>query len=101
MALVQRRDESPDGGCMRRPSAPVAKAAMAYGFNANVARRWRQLACEGKAPPANADEVIVVPLTVARRLRRHPQISARDATCFADDDRHLAKGGTVCQREIN
>jgi len=48
------------------PGASVAKVAMAYGINANVVHRWRQLMREGRteaAPPRR--EFVPVPLTTA------------------------------------
>lgn len=47
------------------PGTSVAKVAMAYGINANVVHRWRQLAREGKTASTKAGEFIALPLKVA------------------------------------
>jgi transposase len=87
------------------PGASVAKVAMAQGINANVVRRWRQLAREGKATPAKTGEFISLPLMLAPEaapasadirveLRRGPVTMSITWPCSAAAD------FATCTREL-
>ena len=57
------------------PGASVAKVAMAYGINANVVHRWRQLAREGQATVAKPSEFVPVAIAAPAPV---PVLSRRD-----------------------